>query len=106
MDTKHDQGQLCSVCAGQEEFQRFIDDSSFLGLRCVRFQTDFGDEDNRGSTGTMNYSTRVTQLRMSSQSLKPGSLDATSSLPSVMRAPELSHTAAERPGGKHNLTPL
>lgn len=96
----------CSVCAGQEEFQCFINDSSFQGsmpLRCVIFQIDFRDKDNRG---TMNYSTRVTQPRRSNQNLKPGCLDPMSTPPLVMLAPELSHIVDEQPCGKDNLTPL
>lgn len=103
----------CGVRSVQEEFQRFTNDSSFqhsTPLRCVIFQIDFRDEDNRGRTGMMNYSTKVTQPRRSNRNFKRGCLDWTSTPPSVMLAPELSYIISyitdEQPCGKDNLIPL
>lgn len=81
--------------------------SGFYAVKvCVIFQVDFRDEDNRGSTGMTNYSTKVTQTRKPNQNLKPGCLDPMSTPPLVMLAPELSHIVDEQPCGKGNLTPL
>lgn len=99
----------CSVLSGQEELQYFINDSSFQRstlLKCVIFQIDFRDEDNRGSTGMINYSTKVAQSRRSNRNFKRGCLDPSSKPPLVMLAPELSYIAAEQPCDKDNLTPL